>query len=138
VFELQSGRPERVERVSANVPGGYSDGVWRAAGKPDAPAIIVTTTFSESLGSEFSACGDVMDLTVLTSGPEGGGRENDEFVFVIDCSGSMSRSGIERARECLDLFLRSLPIGSFLNVVRFGSSFEKRSRQPVEYNEETT
>ena len=43
---------------------------------------------------------------------------------------------IEKATECLELFLRSLPVGSFFNVVRFGSRFEYLFENSVEYNEE--
>lgn len=46
-----------------------------------------------------------------------------EFVFVVDQSGSMEGVHIISARETLVLFLKSLPQGSFFNVIGFGSDY---------------
>lgn len=62
---------------------------------------------------------------------------NSEFIFVVDCSGSMGGDSIKKAAECLEFFIRSLPPNSFFNVVRFGSSFEKLFPNSMEYNETT-
>ena len=43
------------------------------------------------------------------------------FNFLLDRSGSMSGSRIEKAREALILFLRSLPPGCMFSVVSFGT-----------------
>lgn len=59
-----------------------------------------------------------------------------DYIFLIDRSGSMSGSPIQLAVEALKLFLHSLPIGSKFNVVSFGSNFEKLYEESVEYNEE--
>lgn len=63
---------------------------------------------------------------------------NSDFVFIVDCSGSMSGRPIKNASECLSIFLHSLPVGCKFNVIRFGSDFvsffEKEGL--VEYNEE--
>ena len=45
-----------------------------------------------------------------------------EFVFVVDRSGSMSGGQIAQAGRALELFVRSLPVDSFFNVVSFGSN----------------
>ncbi|CAF0794617.1 unnamed protein product [Adineta ricciae] len=61
------------------------------------------------------------------------GREesNTEFIFIVDCSGSMSEGGrIDHAREAMLLFIRSLPVGSRFNIIRFGSHYD------ILYNDE--
>ncbi|UJR20655.1 hypothetical protein I4U23_023777 [Adineta vaga] len=66
---------------------------------------------------------------------------NTEFIFIVDCSGSMTEAnGIDLAREAMLLFIRSLPVGSRFNIIRFGSSFDilfKDEVLTVIYNEKT-
>ncbi|EAR91779.1 type A von willebrand factor domain protein (macronuclear) [Tetrahymena thermophila SB210] len=57
-----------------------------------------------------------------------------EFIFLLDRSGSMSGQSIKQACEALVLFLQSLPIDSYFNVVSFGSSFEKLFPSSQKYN----
>ena len=59
-----------------------------------------------------------------------------EFVFLVDRSGSMSGSYICSARETLVLFLKSLPEGSYFNIVGFGSSYRKLFPDSVPYDEQ--
>ncbi|KAK3602215.1 hypothetical protein CHS0354_039961 [Potamilus streckersoni] len=47
-----------------------------------------------------------------------------EFIFIIDRSGSMEGKKIQNAKEALLLFLKSIPIDSYFNVIGFGSGFE--------------
>ncbi|XP_062620571.1 von Willebrand factor A domain-containing protein 5A-like isoform X1 [Saccostrea cucullata] len=58
-----------------------------------------------------------------------------EFVFIIDRSGSMMGSRIEKAKEALVLMLKSLPVHCIFNVVSFGSSYSKLFTRSLEYNE---
>lgn len=58
----------------------------------------------------------------------------EEFIFIIDCSGSMRGSSIQLARECLILFIKSLPKNCCFNVVRFGTDFESFFDEPVLYS----
>lgn len=46
-----------------------------------------------------------------------------EFIFLLDRSGSMAGAFMERAKEALILFLKSLPAGSYFNVYSFGTNF---------------
>lgn len=59
-----------------------------------------------------------------------------EYVFVIDCSGSMMGQRMEDAKKTLQSLINSLPVGSKFNVVRFGSSYEKLFRSPKDYNKD--
>jgi hypothetical protein len=51
--------------------------------------------------------------------------DDTEYIFLIDCSGSMDGERIDRARSAVKIALQSLPFGSAVNVMRFGSSFER-------------
>ncbi|CAF4770630.1 unnamed protein product, partial [Rotaria sp. Silwood2] len=49
----------------------------------------------------------------------------NEFIFIIDCSGSMGdENKIGLARESMLLFLKSLPLHCHFNIIRFGSTHE--------------
>ena len=63
---------------------------------------------------------------------------NNEFIFVIGCSGSMEDEGkIGLARQAMLLFLKSLPMHCHFNILRFGSTHQTLSNQiTVVYNEE--
>ena len=60
-----------------------------------------------------------------------------EFIFLVDRSISMSGRFMRSARETLILFLRSLPEGSYFNIIGFGTLFEKLFPQSVPYTQET-
>ena len=50
--------------------------------------------------------------------------QSSELVFLVDCSGSMQGESIRLASEALQLFLHSLPVDSFFNIVCFGTSYQ--------------
>ena len=56
------------------------------------------------------------------------------FIFLVDQSGSMSRENIKIASQALILFLQSLPVGSYYQIIGFGSSFILYDQSPKEYN----
>lgn len=64
-------------------------------------------------------------------------EQTNEFLFVIDCSGSMQdESKIDLARQAMLLFLKSLPVDCHFNIVRFGSTHESLFPQiTAVYNE---
>ena len=55
------------------------------------------------------------------------GLNNDqvnEFIFVVDCSGSMrDENKIGLARQAMLVFLKSLPLNCLFNIIRFGSQY---------------
>ena len=59
-----------------------------------------------------------------------------EIILVIDCSGSMSGDSISEALKMLKIFLKSIPFGTYFNMIRFGSTFETMFDQPVPYTRE--
>ena len=62
----------------------------------------------------------------------------NEFIFLVDRSGSMRGNFIDSARETLILFLKSLPEGCNFNIIGFGSRYEKLfSAVSVPYTQET-
>ena len=50
-------------------------------------------------------------------------HSGEEFIFIVDCSGSMSSPSIELTSECLIIFMKSLPENCFFNVIRFGTEY---------------
>ncbi len=58
----------------------------------------------------------------------------NEFIFILDRSGSMEGVRIRQAKLALLIFLKSLPVGSYFNVISFGSSFTQlfETSQPYE------
>ena len=52
------------------------------------------------------------------------GSDKFHFIFLVDRSGSMNNFGrIERARDALTIFIRSLPVGCRFSILSFGSKF---------------
>lgn len=46
-----------------------------------------------------------------------------EFIFLLDRSGSMEGTRMNKAKDALIFFLKSLPADSYFNIVSFGDSF---------------
>ena len=59
-----------------------------------------------------------------------------EYIFLIDRSMSMDGSRIEKAKEALIVFLKSLPKQSYFNIVSFGSRHELLFTKSQQYGQE--
>ena len=55
------------------------------------------------------------------------------FIFLLDQSGSMRGSRISIAKKALEIFLQSLPVKSYYQLIGFGSKFRKYDEVPKEY-----
>lgn len=60
-----------------------------------------------------------------------------EYIFLLDRSGSMGGKRIEKAKEALVLFIKSLPKDSFFNVVSFGSKYVRLFNENQRYDNKT-
>ena len=60
-----------------------------------------------------------------------------EAVFLVDCSGSMSGQSISLAKEALQVFLHSLPVNSFFNIIIFGSSYQVLYHESRHYDDKS-
>ena len=60
-----------------------------------------------------------------------------ELIFLIDRSGSMAGPYINAAKSALQLFLRSLPVDCYFNIIGFGSSFVRLFRESKKLTEES-
>eukprot|EP00727_Mastigamoeba_balamuthi_P005390 m51a1_g1485 hypothetical protein (654) ;mRNA; f:298147-300693 len=82
--------------------------------------------------------GGCVAMLSLFAGGEPQQAEETEVVFLVDRSGSMAGSGISRARETLQFFLRSLPPERVhFNVVGFGSDFSAVFAESRPYDDES-
>ena len=55
------------------------------------------------------------------------------FIFLVDQSGSMEGEPIKVAAKALLLFLQSLPVGSYYQIIGFGSNYELYDEVPKKY-----
>jgi Ca-activated chloride channel family protein len=62
---------------------------------------------------------------------ESGRREAMEIAFVVDCSGSMEGASIQKAKEALALCIKACLPGDVVWVLRFGSTYEYLTGEPV-------
>ncbi|TNV84666.1 hypothetical protein FGO68_gene12911 [Halteria grandinella] len=62
---------------------------------------------------------------------------SNEYIFLIDRSGSMGGEPIKLAVSALKVFLHSLPLGCYFNVYSFGSRYEQLFEESMLYNQDT-
>ena len=135
-FDCSSRREEILEVTCSEGTYDQVTGKFSLSGKSKLSAVIVSVRFREGMKDEALIGGDFMSVSVF--GRElAVGETNSEFVFVVDCSGSMGGERIANAKECLALLIRSIPIGSYFNVYRFGSRFTKLFEDSLQYDDDT-
>ena len=57
------------------------------------------------------------------------------FIFLLDQSGSMSGYPMKVASKALHLFLQSLPVGSYYQLIGFNNKYKVYDKTPKEYNQ---
>ncbi|XP_037037777.1 von Willebrand factor A domain-containing protein 5A-like isoform X2 [Bradysia coprophila] len=62
-------------------------------------------------------------------------EQKTELIFVLDRSGSMMGQSIRSAKEALTLFLHSMPVDCYFNVLGFGSRYEFLFPVSVKYDD---
>lgn len=63
--------------------------------------------------------------------------EKPEVVFVCDQSGSMGGPSMDLAKEALQVFLKSLPVGVKFNICSFGSNYDFLFPRSASYSQDT-
>jgi hypothetical protein len=117
---------QKIKTVKSNLGGRWlqessNSGIFELVKPTTNGSLILMTEFAtpmaESLAIRFGeiVCGFIVP-PLGSSTPV-----QQEYIFVLDCSGSMSGLRLTQAKECLQLYLHSLPPDGYFNVVRFGS-----------------
>mmetsp|Transcript_11163 Transcript_11163/g.21951 ORF Transcript_11163/g.21951 Transcript_11163/m.21951 type:complete len:718 (+) Transcript_11163:362-2515(+) len=81
-----------------------------------------------ALGLHFSFQPSCAEVSVEDFDPLG------EFILMLDRSGSMEGTAMEKAKEAAELFIRSLPEKSRFNIVSFGSTHSLMFEESVAFN----
>ena len=134
---------ERIKNVTCNSRNGVYNKktqVLSISKKDDHfDAVIITMEFAKPLSDNFDVAGTYLALNFYGHGLEDRldlcQETNNEFVFVVDCSDSMWGDRLLKARQCLDLFIRSLPIGCYFNIISFGSSYDMLFKRSTKLDE---
>lgn len=95
---------------------------------------IITEEQVSNPSNFVTCCGNYGLFTFIPTKEEEIDHSGEDFIFIIDCSDSMSGIEIKLASQCLLFFIKSLPENCFFNIVRFGSSYIPLFKRPVQYN----
>jgi Ca-activated chloride channel family protein len=126
-FTLQDGRAS-VELVGENIQLDQDFVLNYTLQKSPEPHIL--------LGKDIGSDGFVVMLNFWPQ-LETQQRQPQEFIFIIDRSGSMGGESIQQARTALLLCLKSLQPGDQFNIYGFGSTYEKLFERSQPYTAET-
>ena len=92
---------------------------------PKEPAILIDVEYV-SIPKSCAISSD--DTTLLTPFvniiPSDERISNGDFIFLLDCSGSMQGQRIKSAKQCLKIMIKSLPFGCRFSIQRFGSNYK--------------
>ena len=113
----------------------------RISGHVEEQDFILTVTLRDPGASRAFVCRDekaaYVQMDLYLAHQEQGNSEDEDIVFLVDCSGSMQGDSIYEARQALDVCLKALEEGMRFNIVRFGSHFESLFAHPEPYSEKT-
>lgn len=125
------GEKDRIQKITSNIGNGHTDSnsmTFFINGNVDAQSLaIITFTSKDPIESPclttskgpYAYCSLILCPHLRFSK-----CISSEFVFLVDCSGSMSGQSIQKAGECLEFFIKSLLAHCYFNIIRFGSNFE--------------
>lgn len=85
--------------------------------------LLIQLAPSNEITSRVQQKEDGSKVAMLSFYPKLDGDVISECIFVVDRSGSMDGEPIQQVKETLQIFLRSLPEGTYFNIIGFGSSF---------------
>jgi len=98
------------------------------AEKLDASKVLIE--YNEELKSYAS----LLSLTPKFSQDE---KLKVEIIFLIDQSGSMHGWKLDYLKDALNVFLKSMPVNCYFNIIKFGSTYESLFEKSIKYNEES-
>ena len=148
-FQLQS-NPEEVEKITSNIKNSNFDEKTKMFSIKDSlineeneKSIIITFETNNKIESSCllsQTSSSIFDSCAILVSPNYKPLKwsSKEFIFLIDCSGSMRGRSIRKASECLKFFIKSLPADCYFNVIKFGSMHFKLFNKSVLYNDETS
>jgi hypothetical protein len=142
LFQQEIEGSEPIRNVQSNIGGEWfprneKSGLFRLTHPTRDSSLILTTTFVERMAPLTAIqFGNIVtafampDIIASIAPPQ-------EYIFVLDCSGSMSGQRLAQAISCLRLYLHSLPCEGQFNILRFGSQTEQMWSSSRVMNEET-
>ena len=87
-------------------------------------------------GNTFTIFSHFIETSEFDSEIENSNVKPLEYILVVDNSGSMGTDRMEQAKDACKQIINSLPQGSGFNVVKFGSSFDRKFESSVGYTNE--